>query len=133
MSYVATIKRETDKPPLTPEEFVRLIEADESLSGGHQEPIVWTNPASGETFYINAETDRLWTDDLGGDSETRALEMLDKLRNIAGELDARVYGDGEEDITEPSNGPPNATGCTAIIACLAALTGIAISVGRFLT
>lgn len=83
MSYVATIKRAADKPPLTPEEIARLIEADASLSGGDKEPIVWTSPTDGRKRYINVATDHLWTDDLKGDGDAQVLEALDKLRSMA--------------------------------------------------
>jgi hypothetical protein len=112
MSYVATIKRAADKPPLTPEEFTRLIKADASLSGGDKAPIVWTSPTNGRKRYISVETDHLWTDDLKGDSDAQVLEILDKLRSMAGILDARVFGDDDGDITDPDPGvdPPERDG-----------------------
>ena len=124
MSYVATIKRAADKPPLTPEEIARLIKADASLSGGDKEPIVWTSPTDGRKRYINVEPDHLWTDDLKGDGDAQVLEILDKLRSMAGILDARVFGDGDGDITDPGVDPPKRAGCTSVIVC--AIFGVII-------
>src|SRR5437773_12523306 len=101
MSYVATIRRAADKPPLTPQEIESLIKADASLSGGAKEPLVWISPTNGRKRYINVETDHLWTDDLKGDSDAQVLEILDKLRSMAEILDARVFGEGDGDITDP--------------------------------
>jgi len=124
MSYVATIKRAADKPPLTSEEIARLIKSDASLSGGDKEPIVWTSPTDGRKRYINVETDHLWTDDLKGDGDVQVLEILDKLRSMAGILDARVFGDGDGDITDPGVDPPNRAGCTTVIACAVVFIGV---------
>ena len=132
MSYVATIKRTAGKPPLTPEEIARLIEADVSLSGGGKEPIVWTSPTDGRKRYINVATDHLWTDDLKGDGDAQVLEILDKLRSMAGILNARVFGDGDGDITDPGIDPPKRAGCTTVIVCAVAFIGVVAFVIHYL-
>ena len=132
MSYEVTIKRAADKPPLTPQEIERLIKADTSLSGGDKEPIVWTSPTDGRKRYINVATDHLSTDDLKGDSDAQVLEILDKLRSMAGILDARVFGEGDEDITDPGVDPPKRTGCTSVIVCAVAFIGVVIVVIHYL-
>jgi hypothetical protein len=109
MGYVVTIRRASDKPRLTPEEIARLIKSDLALAGGDKEPIVWTSPTDRRRRSINVETDRLWTDDLKGDNDAQVLEMLDKLRSMAAILDARVFGEEGEDITEPSEKIPTAS------------------------
>ena len=132
MSYVATIKRAADKPPLTPEEIARLIEADASLSGGDKEPIVWTSPTDGRKRYINVATDHLWTDDLKGDGDAQVLEILDKLRSMARILDARVFGEEDGDITDPGVDPQKRAGCTSVMVCAVALVGFVIVVVQYL-
>ena len=117
MSYVATIKRAADKPPLTPRDIERLVKADASLSGGDKEPIIWTNHTDGRQRYINVETDHLWTDDLKGDDDSQVLAILDKLRGMAGSMDARVFGEGDGDITDPGVDPPKRAGCATFIVC----------------
>lgn len=121
MSYEVTIKRATGKPPLTADDFKRIVTEDSSLSGGEREPIIWTDPTSGETRYINVAPDSgvLATDDTRGD-DASICRFLDKLRSIAGKLDARVTGEGE-DITEPEPASAPKGGCMSVIACVVAL------------
>ena len=68
MSVVVTIKRSDEKPPLTGEEFRRVVEQDSSLSGREPEPIIWTDSTSGQKRYINVDpaTGEMWTDDMRG-------------------------------------------------------------------
>ncbi len=127
MSYVITIKRPVGKPLLTTADITEMVEADPSLSGGKLEPILWTDPADGQNRYLNIEPEagQLWTDDLPKD-EPGLNRFLDKLRNIAGKLDAHVYGEEGEDITKP---PPNLstkTGCAAVIVCMAAFFAVLV-------
>jgi hypothetical protein len=118
MSVVVTIKRVGAKPPLTAEDVLRLVEQDTSLSGAEREPIIWTDPASGKTRYINCvdpATGALETDDMRGDEDS-VCRFLDKLRSIARILDARVFGEGE-DITEPTPAPAQRAGCASVLVC----------------
>ena len=104
MSYVLTIKRAAGKPPLTPQDIERLVKEDGSLSGGNMNPIIWTSPTGKRQRYINPDADNLWTDDVKDDDD---CQFLDKLRNIARSLDARVFGEEEgEDITEEGEQTP---------------------------
>ena len=127
MSYEVNIKRLTGKPPLTAEDFKRVVIEDSSLSGGERGPIIWTDPTSGQKRYINIapESGELSTDDTGGD-EVSICRFLDKLRSIAGELDARVIGEGE-DITAAPTSPPK-RGCMAVIVCTVALLTVTLFV-----
>lgn len=134
MSVVVTIKRGGSKPPITAEDVRRLVEQDSTLSGGEREPIIWTDPASGQKRYINTvnpETSELETDDMRGDEDS-ICRFLDKLRGVAGALDARVFGEGD-DITEPHPPPPRRAGCTSVIACAVALITLAAVVIACLT
>jgi len=106
MSYVITIKRPAGKIPLAALDFEGLIREDRSLSRTIGNQIVWFDSEEEEGFYINIDGDCLWTDGIGGDSTHHALA---KLRNIAVRLDARVFGEEGEDITERSaTGPIDA-------------------------
>jgi hypothetical protein len=124
MSYEVSIKRAAGKPPLTADDFKRIVAEDSSLSGGEREPITWTDPVSGQTRYINVapESGGLWTDDTRGDDDS-ICRFLDKLRTIAGKLDARVDGEGE-DITEPAPASPPKGGCMSVIVCAVALLAV---------
>ena len=125
MSVVVTIKRVETKPPLNAADVRRLVEQDSSLSGGDQEPIIWTDPTGGKTRYINCvdpETGELETDDMRGDEDS-ICRFLDKLRSIAHTLDARVFGEGE-DITEPHPPPSPRAGCTSVMVCAVALLAV---------
>ena len=108
MSYVLTIKRAAGKPPLTSQDIERLVTEDGSLAGGGTEPIIWTSPTGKRQRYINADADHLWTDDVKGDDESQVLEFLDKFRSIARRLDARVFGEEGEDISDASEQIPAA-------------------------
>jgi hypothetical protein len=126
MSVVATIKRLPEKPLLTGEEFRRVVEQDSSLSGGGQEPIIWTDPTTGQERYINADpaTGELETDDMRGDEDS-ICRFLDKLRSIARILDARVFGEGE-DITEPTPAPAQRAGCASVLVCALAFVVVLV-------
>ena len=127
MSVVVTIKRSPDKPPLTGQEFRRLVQEDGSLSGGEREPIIWTDPANGTERYINVapEAGELETDDMRGDQDS-ICRFLDKLRSIARILDARLFAEGE-DITEPTPAPARHAGCASVLVCALALFVVLIS------
>jgi hypothetical protein len=124
MSYEVTIKRAIGKPPLTADDFKRIVTEDRSLSGGEREPITWTDPTSGQTRYINVAPDSgaLSTDDTRGD-DASICRFLDKLRSVAGKLDARVIGEGE-DITEPATGSTPKGACISVLVCVAALLAV---------
>jgi hypothetical protein len=124
MSYEVSIKRSAEKPPLTQEDFNRIVKEDSSLSGGQREPIIWTDPTSGQKRYINTapESGELSTDDTRGDDDS-ICRFLDKLRSIARLLDARVSGEGE-DITDPTPTPPRRAGCTSVVVCAVALVAL---------
>ncbi len=131
MSYEVTIKRSAGKPPLTKEDFARIVAEDASLSGGQREPIVWTDPQGGRKRYINVvpESGELSTADTHGDEDS-ICRFLDKLRSIARLLDARVIGEGE-DITDSSPTPPPRAGCASVI--IVAIAFIAITVCTLLS
>jgi len=128
VSYEVTIRRPTGRPPLTADDFVRVVMEDSSLSGGEREPIVWTDPANGQKREINIapESGALSTDDTRGDDDS-ICRFLDKLRSIARILDARVVGEGE-DITDPPPAAPPKVGCMSVIACAIALIAVVASV-----
>ena len=60
------------------------------------------------------------------------LEILDKLRSMAGILDARVFGEEDGDITDPGVDPPKRAGCTSVIVCAVALVGFVLVVVQYL-
>jgi hypothetical protein len=124
MSYEVSIKRVAGKPPLTADDFKRIVAEDSSLSGGERGPIIWTDPVSGQTRYINVvpEAGELASDDTRGD-DASICRFLDKLRSIAGKLDARVTGEGE-DITEPPPASSPKGGCMSVIVCAVALLAV---------
>jgi hypothetical protein len=124
MSYEVTIKRATGKPALTADDFKRIVAEDSSLSGGEREPITWTDPTSGQKRCINIapESGELSTDDTGGD-DASLCRFVDKLRSIAGLLEARVGCEGE-DITDPEPASPPKGGCTSVIVCAAVLLAV---------
>jgi len=127
MSCEITIRRSTGKPQLTADDFKRVVKEDSSLSGGEREPIIWTDPTSGQKRYINVapESGELSTDDTGGD-DASICRFLHKLRSIATKLDARVTGEGE-DITEPASAAPTTKGgCVPVIVCAVALLAVIV-------
>jgi len=121
MSYEISIKRASGKPPLTADDFNSLVKEDSSLSGGDLEPIIWTDPTSSQTRYINIspESGELSTDDTQG-NESDLKRFLEKLRSIASKLDARMTAEGE-DITDQKPTSPPTGGCMSIIVCAAGL------------
>jgi len=123
-----TITRSTGKPPLTAEDFIRVVKEDDSLSGGEREPIVWTDPTTGQKRYINIapESGELATDDTRGDEDS-ICRFLDKRRSIARLLDARVFGEGE-DITDPAPPLPPRAGCTSVIVLVAVVAFVIIRI-----
>ena len=121
-----TIKRSTDKPTLTADDFKRAVVGDTSLSGGEGEPLMWTDPVTGQKRYINVapESGEFSTDDVRGDDDS-ICRFVDKLRDIARILDARVTCEGE-DITEQTPAPPKRTGCASIIVCAVSFIAVAV-------
>ncbi len=97
MSYVIEIKRAADKPSLTGDDIERLLGADRSLVKVDERLIEWSQPQRVTPLHINVETDRLWTDSI---REEIQEVFLIKLREIARYLDARVYGEEGEDLTD---------------------------------
>lgn len=127
MSQVVTIRRLTDKTPLSATDFKRLVAEDVSLIGGDQGPIIWTDQASGNQRYINVvpESGELETDDLGGEEES-ICRFLEKLRGVAKALDARLTCEGE-DITDPApvSVSVSKTGCMPVIVSLTLVLALA--------
>ena len=105
MSYVVTIERPAGKSPLRPQDFARLVKNDESLSKTNEGVLIWTHPTIRQDFYLTIESNHLWAD---GVTRDKTDEFVEKLREIAGRLDARVYGEEGEDITESELGPMGA-------------------------
>lgn len=97
MSYVIEIKRAADKPSLTGDDIERLLGADRSLVKVDERLIEWSQPQRVTPLHINVETDRLWTDSIREEIQD---VFLTKLREIARYLDARVYGEEGEDLTD---------------------------------
>lgn len=97
MSYVIEIKRADEKPSLTVEDIERLLGADRSLIKVDEKLIEWSQPQRVTPLHINVEADRLWTDSI---REEFQEIFLTKLREIARCLDARVYGEEGEDLTD---------------------------------
>lgn len=127
MSQVVTIRRLTDKTPLSATDFKRLVAEDVSLIGGDQGPIIWTDQASGNQRYINVvpESGELETDDFGGEEES-ICRFLEKLRGVAKALDARLTCEGE-DITDPApvSVSVSKTGCMPVIVSLTLVLALA--------
>ena len=97
VSYVIEIKRADEKPSLTSKDIERLLGADRSLVKVGEKLIEWSQPQRVTPLHINVEADRLWTDSI---REEFQETFLTKLREIARYLDARVYGEEGEDLTE---------------------------------
>ena len=104
MSYVVEVRRPGDRPSLTPDDFDRLVENDASLTLTEGRLIVWSGSESFDPLDVNVESDRLWTDSIGGGAQATKLE---KLREIARFLDAKVIGEEGEDLTEDFPGDPD--------------------------
>lgn len=103
MSSVVEVKRAGNKPPLTTSDFEKLMKDDVSLVPLNGRLIVWDQSRAGKPLHLNIESDRLWTDALDRDSQ--AIH-LNKLREIAKILDARVFGEEGEDFTEEDPDDP---------------------------
>ena len=103
MSYVVEIKRAADEPSLTGDDIERLLGADRSLVKVDEKLIEWSLLQRVTPLHINVEADRLWTD---GTREEIQSVFLTKLREIARYLDARVYGEEGEDLTDEYDEDP---------------------------
>ncbi len=119
MSYVVTIKLSSGQPPLTSQDFVKLVKDDGTLSGGQGGPIIWNGQSNGRLRYINMEAEQLWTDDLDDDAD---YQFLDKLRSIAGVLGGRLFGEEGDDITDADGQTPESPPLGAKGGLLLALT-----------
>jgi hypothetical protein len=97
MSYVITIKRPAGKPSLTTQDYEWLLENDGALSKTSEGTLIWTPPHIQQEFYITLESNHIWTDNIASDESGAFVE---KLREIAVQLDARVYDEEGDDITE---------------------------------
>ena len=97
MSYVIEIKRAADKPLLTGDDIERLLGADRSLVKVDEKTIEWSQSHRVTPLHIYVEADRLWTDSI---RDAMQDEFLTKLREIARYLDARLYGEEGEDLTD---------------------------------
>ena len=97
MSYVVEIKRPVDQLSLTGDDIERLLGADRSLVKVDNKVIEWSQPHRVTPLHIYVENDRLWTDSV---REEIQEVFLIKLREIARYLDARVYGEEGEDLTD---------------------------------
>ena len=104
MSYVVEVRRPADRSSLTRDDFERLVESDSSLTLTDERLIVWNGPENLDPLNVNVESDRLWTDSIGGRAQTNYLE---KLREIARFLDAKVFGEEGEDLTEEFPSDPD--------------------------
>lgn len=96
MSYVITVQRPEGKPSLSASDVERLLEKDTSLSRLEDGALVWTCPEGRHRLHINVEADHLWSDGVRGQA---ADAFLAKLREIAGNLEARLIGEEGEDLT----------------------------------
>lgn len=114
MSYVLEIRRTEDQPSLTPDDFERLVENDSSLTLTDERLIVWKQSEDLKPLNLNVESDCLWTDGIGGSAEATHLA---KLREIARFLDAKVFGEEGEDLTEdfPSDPDHRRHGVSAVV------------------
>ena len=97
MSYVITIEHPAGKSPLTPQDFAQFVKNDEYLSKTNDCVLMWKHPNIGQDFYITIETNHLWAD---GVTRDKADEFVETLRQEAGRLDARIYGEEGKDITQ---------------------------------
>ncbi|MDX1527924.1 MAG: hypothetical protein R3337_04805 [Gammaproteobacteria bacterium] len=97
MSYVVEIKRVAEKPSLAMKDIERLLGADRSLVKADETVIEWSQPHRITPLHIYVEHDRLWTDSIREEIQD---VFLTKLREIARYLDARVYGEEGEDLTD---------------------------------
>lgn len=97
MSYVVEVRRPGGQPSLTPDDFERLVANDSSLTLADGRLIVWNGSENLDPLDVNVEPDRLWTDRIGGGAQAT---YLGKLREIARFLDAKVFGEEGEDLTE---------------------------------
>ncbi len=124
MSYVLSIRRGDDHRPIVSAEVMELLAHDPSLREAENKTIIWTSPTTGQTRYLNQASDHLWTDDVNDD---RDLQFLQKLQSIARALEARLFGEEGEDLTEslsPSSARP---GCAAVILLAVGLTALALA------
>ncbi len=92
-----TIKRAADKPPLSVECIGKLLDADNSLSRGTGCWLIWHGQPDQPDRTINCASDHLWTDDTKNDEDCR---FIAKLRFIAHSLDARLFTEEGDDITD---------------------------------
>lgn len=104
MSYVFEIRRPGDQPSLTPNDFRRLVESDSSLTLTDGRLIIWNGSDNLDPLNVNVESDRLWTDSISSSAEPVHLA---KLRDIAKFLDARVFGEEGENLTEEFPSDPD--------------------------
>lgn len=114
MSYVVEVRRPGDQPSLTPDDFQRLIESDSSLTLTDGRLIIWNGPEDFDPLNVNVESDRLWTDSIGGSAQATYLK---KLREIAKFLDANVFGEEGEDLSDefPSDPDDPRHGISALV------------------
>ena len=104
MSYVVEVRRPGNRPSLTLDDFRRLVESDASLTLTDDKLIVWNGSGNLDPLNVNIESDRLWTDSIGGSAQATYLR---KLRDIARFLDANVFGEEGENLTEENLSDPN--------------------------
>lgn len=97
MSQVITIKRTAPKPPLGVEFIYAVLGKDNSLTRSTGGWLIWNGQPDQPERMINIASDHLWTDDTKNDAE---CVFLAKLRLIAHQLDARVFTEEGDDITD---------------------------------
>jgi hypothetical protein len=100
MSYVITVRRSSNKHPLSEEDIRDCVESDNSLTLLDSGTIEWRSPDTKEKFLLNIEETNIWTDHTRGVS---ADELLAKLQGIAATLNADVYGEEGELLSSDSN------------------------------
>lgn len=98
MSYVVSVRRE-DGTPITYSEFVEAISGDAEFSlapeseGVRKPSFVWTAGGTGsQTFF------HFWTQEIAVESPSGGA--LKKLQELAQKLDAEVYGEEGEILSE---------------------------------
>ena len=97
MSYVIYIRRGKGKPPLVKGEIADRFAQDASLTQVTETSWSWADPASGAGFTLTFRQEELSTEGrLNMDGEA----SITKLRELAQSLDAQVYGEEGENLTE---------------------------------
>lgn len=97
MSIVLTVRRSSVAPPLTRSEIEQVLSSSQSFSGDEIGGWRLVGVPSANELFLNVDEDEAWTD---GGREWCSEPALAELRALAGLLNARVFGEEGEDITE---------------------------------